>query len=199
MLETKIYLVFAAHDSNRGWKICIMPSSCNCLDFVKLWREQLTINILTPSSTLVSMPLSPPNKTMLMPTLMCNLYVPVLFRILQWCNTGWRCNKKRCVTVTHPAVPGFVRCPPITCPLPPYGKLGLFLLLLWTKTIAYEDATRSRFLLYLAKAKSSLTTLFIRYFQVSTIAAVIECGIGVINSSPTQCHTELPGFTHFWC
>ena len=146
--------------------------SPSCLDSVKLCskpgRELLTINISTPPSTLVSMPLPPPNKTMLMPSLMCNLYVPVLFRILQWCNTGWRCNKKRCVTVTHPAVPGFVRCPPYYLPHPPpYGKLGLFLLLLWTKTIVYEDATRLRFLLYLTKSKSSLTTLFIRYFQVS--------------------------------
>ena len=36
-------------------------------------------------------------------------------------------------SVARPAATGFVRCPPITCPLPPYGKLGLFVPLLQTK------------------------------------------------------------------
>ena len=39
-------------------------------------------------------------------------------------NNCAQCNKKRCVT--RLAAAGFVRDPPITCPLPPYGKLGIF-------------------------------------------------------------------------
>ena len=51
-----------------------------------------------------------------------------LFHILQWCNTSRHCNKKRCVT--QPALLVLSNVPPLLAPVPPYGKLGLFVLLL---------------------------------------------------------------------
>ena len=57
-----------------------------------------------------------------------------VYYMLQWCNISRIVIK----SVTRPAAAGFVRCPPITCPLPPYGKLGLFLPLLLLLQIKQE-------------------------------------------------------------
>ena len=62
-----------------------------------------------------------------------------VYSMLHWCNISRILIK----SVTHPAAGGFVRCPPITCPLPPYGKLGLFLpLLVRHQTRPSQDASR---------------------------------------------------------
>ena len=45
-------------------------------------------------------------------------------------------------SVARPAAAGFVRCPPITCPLPPIWEIGSFCPSAADKTRASQDASR---------------------------------------------------------